>query len=192
MSYPFAMSTGTGGRLRADSARVREQMLTVAGARLRDGDRDLPLNAIAKAAGVGVGTAYRHFPSRQVLIEALAAQSFTRLAADARASAAADDPVAGFERLMSTGLRLLREEPALAEVLAARDDLTADAVAPAADFFDALDHLLHRARQAGAVRSDITADDLRSLMCGVQHAVAINDADAADRYLGVLLRGLRA
>ncbi|MFI6129603.1 hypothetical protein [Micromonospora sp. NPDC051141] len=49
-----------------------------------------------------------------------------------------------------------------------------------------------RARQSGAVRSDITADDLRSLMCGVQHAVAISDADAADRYLGVLLRGLRA
>ncbi|WBB73353.1 helix-turn-helix domain containing protein [Micromonospora sp. WMMD1128] len=186
------MSTHTTGRLRADSARVRERMLTVARDRLRDGDRDLPLNAIAKAAGVGVGTAYRHFPTRQALIEALAAENLTRLAADARASADDTDPAAGFQRLVATGLRLLRADPALAEVLATGDDLTGDSVAPSAEFHDALGRVLKRARQAGTVRSDITADDLRNLMCGVQHAAAVSADDVVDRYLDVLFRGLRA
>jgi AcrR family transcriptional regulator len=57
-------------KLRADSARVRAQMLDAARERLRDGDLELPMNAIAKAAGVGVGTVYRHFPSPDDLIPA--------------------------------------------------------------------------------------------------------------------------
>ena len=58
--------------LRADSARVRARMLAAARERLAAGDLELPMNAIAKAAGVGVGTMYRHFPTRQALLESLA------------------------------------------------------------------------------------------------------------------------
>ena len=72
--------------------------------RLRAGDTDLPMNALAKAAGVGVGTAYRHFRTRQVLLEALAAESFAALVADARAGAADPDPAAGLRRLLRAGL----------------------------------------------------------------------------------------
>ena len=58
--------------LRADASRNRTRVLEVARELLESGDDSLPLNKIAKLAGVGVGTVYRHFPNRQVLLESLA------------------------------------------------------------------------------------------------------------------------
>jgi AcrR family transcriptional regulator len=192
MSYPLSVPTIDSQKLRADSARVREQMLAAARDRLRAGDTDLPMNAIAKAAGVGVGTAYRHFPDQQVLLEALAAQSFAALVQDARASAADPDPSAGLRRLLRAGLLLLRDDPALATVLATPGSACAETAELGAALFGALDDLLGRARAAGLIRPEVTADDLRRLVCGVQHAVRIGDDDATDRYLDILLAGLRA
>ena len=76
MNYPLstmaamAPTTNTDA-LRADSARARARMLAAARARVTAGDLDLPMNAVAKDAGVGVGTMYRHFPSRAELAAAL-------------------------------------------------------------------------------------------------------------------------
>lgn len=188
MSYPLSVT------LRADSARVRGQMLAAARERVRGGDLDLPMNAIAKDAGVGVGTAYRHFPNRQALLEALAAESLGTLVADAEAGAADPDPAAGFAALLRNGLRLLRDDPALAAVLssaqpaclAATTDLTTQ-------LGGAVQTILARARAGGAIRPDVTADDVRRLICGLQHAVAAGaDSGAEDRYLDILLAGLRA
>ncbi|GAA0509072.1 TetR family transcriptional regulator [Paractinoplanes deccanensis] len=179
-------------RLRADSARVREQMLSVARERMRAGDADLPMNAIAKEAGVGVGTAYRHFPTHQVLLEALAADSLAALVADARTGANDPDPARGFARLMRAGLRLMLDDPALAAVLQRRDFACDETRELGAELFTSFGAVLDRARAGGAVRAGITADDLRRLMCGVQHAVrAGGDDGAAERYLDVMLKGLQ-
>jgi AcrR family transcriptional regulator len=180
-------------KLRADSARVRAQMLDAARERLRAGDLELPMNAIAKAAGVGVGTVYRHFPSRQVLLEALAEQSFESLVADARAAAADPDVAAGLARLLRAGLAILLTDPSLAEVLGGPRPECAEIAELSGELFASLMILLDRARAEGVIRPDVTADDLRRLMCGVQHAVRIgDDDDSAGRYLEILLRGLRA
>ncbi|MEV4343389.1 TetR family transcriptional regulator [Actinoplanes sp. NPDC049596] len=178
-------------KLRADSARVRERMLSVARERLLGGDTDLPMNAIAKAAEVGVGTAYRHFPSHQVLLEALAADSFAALVADARAAERDADAAAGFARIMGAGLRLMLADPALAAVLARPSFACDETVELGAELFEAFGAVLERARAEGAVRPGVSGDDLRRLMCGVQQAVRIGDPEAADRYLDILLAGLQ-
>ncbi|MER7279135.1 helix-turn-helix domain-containing protein [Dactylosporangium sp. NPDC000244] len=183
--------------LRADSARVRAQMLAAARERVRAGDLDLPMNAIAKDAGVGVGTAYRHFANRQALLEALAAESLGALVTDAEAAAADPEPAAGFATLLRNALRLLRDDPTLAVVLAsAAQPACLDATTDLhARLGTAVTTVLSRARAAGAVRSDVTADDVRRLICGVQHAVGAGadaDAGAEERYLDILLAGLRA
>jgi AcrR family transcriptional regulator len=178
-------------KLRADSARVRDRMLSVARERLRSGDTDLPMNAIAKEAGVGVGTAYRHFPTHQVLLEALAAESLASLVADASRGAADPDTAAGFTRLMRAGLRLMLDDPALAAVLSGRDFACDETRELGAELYASFGALLDRARAQGVVAPDITGDDLRRLLCGVQHAVRIGGDEVADRYLGVLVTGLQ-
>jgi AcrR family transcriptional regulator len=167
-------------------------MLDAARDRLSDGDLELPMNAIAKAAGVGVGTVYRHFANRQVLLESLAAQSFEALVADAQAAAADPDVAAGLARLLRAGLRILLTDPSLAAVLSGPRPVCADTVELSGDLLASLRTLLDRARAEGVIRPDVTADDVRRLMCGVQHAVQIGNDDTADRYLEILLRGLRA
>ncbi|GAA3276654.1 helix-turn-helix transcriptional regulator [Dactylosporangium vinaceum] len=180
------------GPLRADSARVRAQMLTAARARIRDGDLDLPMNAIAKAAGVGVGTAYRHFPTRQALLEALAAESLAALVTDAVAGAADPDPAAAFTALLRSGLQLLRDDPTLAAVLSSTEPpCLATTTALNAQLGAAVQTTLTRARAEHVIRPDVTADDIRRLICGLQHAVAAGQDDAAERYLDILLAGLR-
>src|SRR5487761_1103632 len=81
--------------LRADAARNRAQVIEVARQQVATGDLTLPLNAIARLAGVGVGTVYRHFPTRQALLEALVADAFAELIDVSRAAAAEPDPLDG-------------------------------------------------------------------------------------------------
>jgi len=177
--------------LRADSARVRGRMLAAARARMIDGDLELPMNAIAKAAGVGVGTVYRHFPSRQALLESLAAQSLQSLVGEAVAAAANPDVAAGLAGLLRAALRCQLTDPALAEVLAATDAACLETLDLSRELGRAIGTLLDRARAAAVIRPDLTADDIRRLMSGVQHAVRIGSPTDADRYLEILLSGLR-
>jgi len=180
--------------LRADSARVRARMLAAAREMLAAGDQDLPMNAIAKAAGVGVGTMYRHFPSRQALLESLAAESYAALVARARTAAEQEDVGAGLAALLRAALESQLSDPSLASVLSAPAHACAETTELGRELGAAALRLLDRARAAGVVRADVSADDLRRLMCGVQHAVRSGGADdptAAGRYLDIMVRGLR-
>ncbi|MER7168594.1 TetR family transcriptional regulator [Micromonospora sp. NPDC000207] len=178
--------------LRADSARVRARMLQAARKRVADGDLELPMNAVAKAAGVGVGTVYRHFPTRQALLEALAAERYTLLVAEAEQAAAGPDVAAEVARLLRAALEHQRCDPALAAVLAEPDAARQETRDLGQALAAAVDRLLERARAAGEIRPDITVDDLRALVCGLQHAVTVSGDATDDRYLAILLRGLRA
>ncbi|MDG4794516.1 TetR/AcrR family transcriptional regulator [Micromonospora sp. WMMD1082] len=175
--------------LRADSARVRARMLRAARERVAAGDLDLPMNAVAKAAGVGVGTVYRHFPTRQALLEALAGEGFALLVEEAERAAVEPDVAAGLARLIRSGLDQQRNDPALAATLASADTVCVETRELGRALSDAVDRLLERARAAGAIRPEITADDVRALFCGLQQAVRIGGG--TDLYVDILLRGLR-
>jgi AcrR family transcriptional regulator len=181
------------GALRADAARNRERVLAVARKQLARGDASLQMNQLARAAGVGVGTVYRHFPTRQDLLEALVNEHLQALLDTAREAEAAAEPRLGLQRFLRALLDLMLADIGLAEVLNAPKDALPETTRLKAAFGAAADRLLERAHRSGVVRAEVGADDLRRLMCGLEHAVRIGDDSKAfaDRYLTILLDGLR-
>ncbi|MER5622897.1 helix-turn-helix domain-containing protein [Streptosporangium sp. NPDC002544] len=186
-------SAERGTALRADAARNRARVLKVAREQLAMGDDSLMLNTIARLAGVGVGTVYRHFPNRHALLEALLAERFQQLVDEAQAAAADEDALSGLHRLLRFTLGRMLDDAGFAAVLESASDADAQTSAMKVELDRAVAELLDRARRAGAIRRGIEADDVRRLLCGIEHAVRSggNDAEHAEIYLDVLLEGLR-
>lgn len=178
---------------RADAERNRARVLQVAREQLAAGDDSLQLNTIARLAGVGVGTVYRHFPTRHALWEALSAERFAELVDEARAAAADPDARAGLHRVLRFALDRALSDGGFAAVLGSATDVDGRTSAMKAEFDQTMAELLDRARRAGAIRSDIEAEDVRRLLCGIEHAVRSGDSDPARTatYLNILLDGLR-
>ena len=149
------------------------------------------MNTVARLAGVG--TVYRHFPNRQVLLESLAMGSFERLVEEARAAADDADPAAGLERLLRSVLKGQLNDVGLAAVLRSSENACARTSALKAEMLVVVSGLLGRARQVSAIRPDVGADDLRRLLCGFEVAVRLGTRDHGelDAYVSILLSGLR-
>src|SRR6185312_10400197 len=149
-----------GRPLRADAARNREKVLRAAREAFAESGYGVPLDEIAARAGVGPGTVYRHFPSKEALFEAVVAARITDLVSDARARGDAADPGEAFFGFLAR----------IATEAAAKRDLP-DAISVAGslreDLFAALDLLLRRAQQAGAVRDGFRTSDLIVLLKGM-------------------------
>ncbi|WP_224362151.1 TetR/AcrR family transcriptional regulator [Hyalangium versicolor] len=179
--------------LRADAARNRDRVLSVARKLLAHGDSSLQMNQIARSAGVGVGTVYRHFPTRQDLLEALVNEHLEALLEEARKGQESDDPRAGLQRFLRAVLALQLADVGLAEVVNAPKDAQSRTSQLKAGLIGAIQRMLGRAQRAGVVRDDIGAEDIQRLMCGVEHAARIGSEPLAlgERYLTILLEGLR-
>jgi AcrR family transcriptional regulator len=180
--------------LRADAARNRARVLEVAREQIDAGDLSLPMNTIARQAGVGVGTVYRHFPTRQALLEEVASDGFEELLAEARQAAVDVDPAKGLERLLRRAGQLLSDDPAFAAVLATPTCVCEATMQRGAELGSSIATVLERARRSGLVRRDVTPDDLRRLVSGLEHALHAGPRDETklDVYLEVLLAGLRS
>ena len=175
-----------GRPLRADAVRNREKVLQAARQAFAESGYGVPLDEIASRAGVGPGTVYRHFPSKEALFEAVVTARITDLGSDARARADADDPGEAFFGFLAR----------IAGEAAAKRDLP-DAISVAGslreDLFAALDLLLRRAQQAGAVRAEIVTSDLIVLLKGMFAGLAgSTDPAVHERVFAVLADGLRA
>ena len=171
--------------LRADAARNRENVLRAARDAFAESGYGVPLDEIAARAGVGPGTVYRHFPTKEALFEAVVTARVQDLVADARARACASDPGAAFFGFLA---RIAAES-------AAKRDLP-DAISIAGslreDLDAALDVLLRRAQQAEAVRADVRTPDLIVLFKGLLASLAdISDPAQRDLVFAVLADGLR-
>ena len=175
-----------GRPLRADAARNREKVLQAARQAFAESGYGVPLDEIASRAGVGPGTVYRHFPSKEALFESVVTARITDLVSDARARADADDPGEAFFGFLAR----------IAGEAAAKRDLP-DAISVSGslreDLFAALDLLLRRAQQAGAVRAGIVTSDLIVLLKGMFAGLAgSTDPAVHERVFAVLADGLRA
>jgi AcrR family transcriptional regulator len=171
--------------LRADAARNRENVLRAARDAFAESGYGAPLDEIAARAGVGPGTVYRHFPTKEALFEAVVTARVQDLVADARARADASDPGEAFFGFLA---RIAAES-------AAKRDLP-DAISIAGslreDLNAALDVLLRRAQQAKAVRADVRTPDLIVLFKGLFASLAdISDPARRDLVFAVLADGLR-
>lgn len=154
----------------------------------------LQLNDLARRAGVGVGTVYRHFATSQALVEALAVLRFQGLLDAARLATTEPDPWTAIESVLREQVRLEVEHAEVREVLAATFDTHPEIAAAKAELESITTALLVAARAAGVVRADLDACDLRRLMCGVGYAATIGDDDpstSAELYLRVVCAGIR-
>lgn len=174
--------------IRSDAARSRARILEAA----RDLDvRDLRLNDVARDAGVGVGTVYRHFPNVGALVAALTTDTLERMREIGRAAAAEPDAGRAFEDYLRGALALQLSDGGLQSVLLAPVDEAAEVREAKAEIFAAFTEVLRRAQEAGAVRPDLTVLHIEHLVCGVEYAVRLGEPDDRDPLMAVLLAGLR-
>jgi AcrR family transcriptional regulator len=179
--------------LRADARRNRARLLEVADRVFSEQGVGASTEEVARAAGVGIGTVFRHFPTKDALLEAVLTERLTRLAEQAEALATAPDPGAALDRYVLLVVGHARTKNAYGDALAAGgNDLSAIKAEVGGRLRAALAALLGRAQEAGAVRPDLVPADLMALLVGASRAVEHTaDGAARDRVLGVLLAGLR-
>jgi AcrR family transcriptional regulator len=185
--------------LRADAARNRERLLEVAvRAFAQDGafggDRAEPsLEALAKEAGVGIGTLYRHFPTREALIEAAYRNELARLC-DAVGELLAELPAdAALRTWMDRFVEYMTTKRGMADALRA---VIASGGNPfeqsRARLLDAVGALLDAGRKQGLIRADIEAQDITTSLSGISLAAGDPSQRAqAGRLLDLLMDGLR-
>src|SRR5215212_7098082 len=104
-------------RQRADARRNREKLLAASRQQFARCGLDAQIDDIARDAGVGVGTVYRHFPTKEDLLQALADARFQGLAQAGRDALAVDDPWEGFVQFLTYGARVMVEDRALSEAM---------------------------------------------------------------------------
>ena len=181
--------------LRADARRNRERILAAAREQFADHGLDVHMEQIARGAGVGVGTVYRHFPAKEDLLQALADERFARFAELARAGLEDADPWNGFCELMHESARIVAEDRGLSEAMDQLPDLCTAAAAKVG-LLELVSGLIERAKASGAMRADFTAADVPSMMRGLARATAPQDngppAMSWERYLEIMLAGLAA
>ncbi|MGW7485498.1 TetR/AcrR family transcriptional regulator [Streptomyces sp. NPDC054786] len=154
-------------RSRADARRNRALVLQAARFAFEERGLGVPLGEIARRAGVGAGTVYRHFPSKEALFRATIVERIELFTDTAKDLAEAPDPGPVFFRFLASVVRLASRNKALCDALeAAGAGRFQPSPGVGQDFDDALEVLLGRAQEAGAVRQDVGITDLRALLVG--------------------------
>jgi AcrR family transcriptional regulator len=181
--------------LRCDAQRNRDLILAAARDAFATEGLEVPVEEIARRAGVGMGTLYRRFPSKDDLIDAVLAEAFDRYSAFVEDALAAEDAWDGFCFFLERALALHAENRGLKDIVAKRERGRERADAMRAHVRPLLARLIARAQEQGALRSDFTLEDIPLLFWGGGRVIEAGSAVAPElwrRYLGLMLDGLRA
>jgi AcrR family transcriptional regulator len=181
--------------LRADAERNREHVLEVAQEVFAAEGLAVPIDEIARRAGLGVGTLYRHFPTKEALFLAIVVDRMEHLVAEARALATARDPGEAFFGFLS---RMVHEGSAKKDFMDAlsgtREELGRTLAGIKASYRTALAVLLERAQDSGAVRRDVSVFEVHALVTGTLASLdqlGRDSAQARQRLLAIVCDGLR-
>ncbi|WP_377271819.1 TetR/AcrR family transcriptional regulator [Peterkaempfera sp. SMS 1(5)a] len=180
--------------LRADARRNRVRLLAAAEAVFTAKGTSASTEEVAREAGVGIGTVFRHFPTKEALLEAMYVARLERFAEDARELAREQEPGDALFAFFSWAVEHSAAKNALADALAeAGVDVRTASHGAGRDLQEQLGALLTAAQQAGAVRGDLDLPALLALLVGASHAAhyAGDDPDARRRTLAVVFDGLR-
>ena len=179
--------------LRADARRNREELLEVARQVIREQGVDASLRDIARRAGVGIATLYRHFPTRDDLIAAIIGDGVQRMSLRAAELSAALPPGEAFEKWLADMAGRIGPYHGLPAAM--HDAITTDGSLLnilCSDMMTAGDVLLTRAQAAGAIRADAAWPDVFTAVAAISAIATKSGPDTSARILAVYLDGLRA
>jgi AcrR family transcriptional regulator len=180
--------------LRADARRNRTAIIAAAKRLFADEGLDAQMPDVAQAAKVGVGTVYRHFPTKEDLIAALAGDRFERLAEKARDGIQAEDPWEGLCDFIRFSAEIQAEDRGLCEVMGSRPEVMA-ASAYAVGLDKLCDKLVKRAQRSGDLRKDLDWEDIPMIACSLGRITAAEAGPAVGRWprlVEIVIDGLRA
>jgi AcrR family transcriptional regulator len=178
------------GSARSDARRNREKLLEAATAAFTAADgRTVSLESIARDAGLGIGTLYRHFPNREALVEAIYRTELAEVAAAAERLLKRHPPKTALRRWMDRYASFVAAKRGMAESLHAMFDSGAvQGHETRASIVGAVDLLLQAGRDDGSLRSDVQADDVVSSLIGI--FLASGSPEQTGRLLDLLVAGI--
>jgi AcrR family transcriptional regulator len=180
--------------LRADARRNRERIMS-AGRELfaRDGP-EAQMDEIAAHAGVGIGTVYRHFPTKEALLTEMVRVRFQEFAAIATLAEDTVDPREALETVMRRSAEAVEGDVGFQLAMMGSDQLEWEGIEEQKAVLAAvLTRIIRRAVSAGVVRDDFTFEDFGMVMCGITSTMYYKPGSADwRRHLAIVLRGVRA
>ncbi|WP_328393392.1 TetR/AcrR family transcriptional regulator [Nocardia sp. NBC_00416] len=190
MSFPVPR------QLRADAARNRQLLLGAAAQAFAELGPEVTVAEIARRAGIGKGTVFRHFATKEQLLGAIAAHLYQALSGVGETLLAAEDPTAALLEFMTSIAEMHVTNRAFAQIsgCAFLHHPDPDAAAAQAALAHVADELVARARRVGGIREDIAGIDVLLLSAGASHAaepLRAMDSELWRRYLATIFDGLR-
>lgn len=182
-------------RLREDAARNRDAVLCAARSLFAERGINVPLEEIARCAGVGIATLYRRFPDRQALVRAVFEPKMRAYAAAAHAAVEASDPWDGFAGYVRTVCEMQAADAGFADVITLTFPATAELDRELRAATAGINGVVERAKAAGALRPDFVVEDLViTLMAnaGVVDATTAHAPNAWQRFVAYQLDAFRA
>jgi AcrR family transcriptional regulator len=179
---------------RADKARNRARILSAASEAFAERGIETQMDDIAARAGLGVGTLYRHFATKEALMVGLVERKFELILEVTQRGIEREDgePFEVFADVLREGAEIAAADAAAQDALTNAGDVIWSAVEPTLVKLRASTQvLIDRAQQAGTMRGDVSAADVPMIMCGVSATMSVGEWDWR-RYLKVVLDGLRA
>ncbi len=185
-----AETTGSGRRLRADAQRNYETLIEAARTAFRDSEADTSLEEIARRAGVGIGTLYRHFPTRLALLEAVYRDEVDELDRKSQKLIAADDPTNALQAWLVLFLDYATTKRALFHELVGAIGKDSELLTHSRGVIEqSAEAVLGKAQAAGEVRADIEVSDILRLVGGCTMMPGSNE-EQRKRMLRVVVDGL--
>jgi AcrR family transcriptional regulator len=181
--------------LRRDAQANRDRIVAAARAAFAADGIEVPVEAIARRAAVGMGTLYRHFPAKEDLIDAVLEDAFAAFISAAEQALAEEDAWAGFRGFLERVFALHADNRGLKDIIASGAHGRARADAMRARMRPLLRRLVERAQEQGTLRADFTAEDMPLVFWAGGRVIEATAAVAPElwrRHLGLLLDGLRA
>jgi len=181
--------------LRSDARRNRQLLVASARELFASAGVDVPVEEITRHAGLGMGTLYRHFPTKEELIDAVLEDAFAELVHLAERAAESEDAWVGFSSFLEEALALHATNRGLKDVVATREHGRLRAHAMRERLQPLLGRLIEQAQEQGTLRSDFTVEDLPLVFWSAGRVIETTASVAPGhwrRYLGLLLDGLRA
>jgi AcrR family transcriptional regulator len=181
---------------RADAKRNRERIIEAAREAFGALGAEAQMDEVARLAGVGVGTVYRHFPTKEALLGELVRQKLRAMTLNTREALVHDDvePFAAFAALLRRNAALAARDAAIQfAMLGAGERVWAQARAEQEELLGLTDQLMSRAQASGAMRRDVSAGDVPMLMCGLCATMSHTKPGFDwERHLELIVDSLRA